>query len=197
MSQAKELNDVLTRRSIVGICDITQKFQLFVKDFLFAQPRSACMGSVAHNILHVPSWGAMSCVLEEKFQVCLLTSFMTQLFQRNSTSPGYNHLRLKLILAQYLALMQLLFFPLILVRDFANLYSTAFLVDTRSSSRDCSTFSEARYQVDRGIAASWCSIPEGFPLVIALIFCITQHMLLFFETEPDFRFLVLNGHILI
>ena len=37
---------------------------------------------------------------------------------------------------------------------------------------------------------------RGFPLVIALIFCIT-HMLLFFETEPDFIFLVLNGLILI
>ena len=27
------------------------------------------MGSVAHNILHVPSWGAISCVVEENLQV--------------------------------------------------------------------------------------------------------------------------------
>ena len=48
---------------------------------LFAQLRSACMGSVTHNILHVPSPGAMSCIIEENLQVCLLTCFMTQLFQ--------------------------------------------------------------------------------------------------------------------
>lgn len=30
---------------------------------------SPYMGSVAHNILHVPSRGAMDCVLEENFQV--------------------------------------------------------------------------------------------------------------------------------
>jgi len=144
---------------------------LFVKE-----PRSACMGSVAHNILHIPAWGAMSCVLEEIFQVCLLTSLMTQLFQRNSTA----HLKLRLILAQYLTLTQLLFFPLILVQDFANLYSSAFLVDMCSSSRDCFTLSEARYQVDRGIAGIVVFNSRGFPLVIALIFCIT-HMLLFFR----------------
>ena len=56
-----------------------------VKDFLFAQPSSACMGSIAHIILHVPSWGPMGCVLEENLQVCFSTSFMIQLFQRNST----------------------------------------------------------------------------------------------------------------
>ena len=42
------------------------------------------MGGVAHNILYVPSRGAMGRVLEENFQVCLLKSFMIQLFQRNS-----------------------------------------------------------------------------------------------------------------
>ena len=41
-------------------------------------------GVVAHNILHVPSQGAMNRVLEENFQVCLLKSFMTQLFQRTN-----------------------------------------------------------------------------------------------------------------
>jgi hypothetical protein len=30
---------------------------------------SAYLGSVTHNILHVPSRGAMDCVLEENFQV--------------------------------------------------------------------------------------------------------------------------------
>jgi len=75
---------------------------------------SACMGSVARNILHVPSRGTMGCVLEDNFQVCLLTSFMTQLFQRNKGFfvRGITNLKLKLkrILAQYLVLMQLLSF---------------------------------------------------------------------------------------
>ena len=134
-------------------------------EILFAQPRSACMGSIAHN---APSRGAVGYVLEENFQVCLLKSFVTQR-----------------IPAQYLVLTQLLFFPLILIWNFANLYSIAFLVDTRSSSWDCSRFSEARYQVDRGIAGIVVFNSSCFPLVIAL----------FFKTEPDFRFLVLNSHI--
>ena len=42
------------------------------------------MGSVAHNILHIPSWGVMDCVVEGNLQVCLLTCFITQPFQRNN-----------------------------------------------------------------------------------------------------------------
>ena len=82
------------------------------------------MSSVAHNILHVPSWGAISCVVEN-LQVCLLICFITQPFQRNSIGfcPWCNHLRR--ILTQYLVLMRLLLFPLVLVRGFVNLHWTA------------------------------------------------------------------------
>jgi hypothetical protein len=43
---------------------------MFLHQRLSAQLRSACMGSVTHNILHVPSPGVMSCIIEENLQVC-------------------------------------------------------------------------------------------------------------------------------
>ena len=120
MSQAKDSREEESRGSIVGIC-LNLCHLSSSRTFSLLSLLSACMGSVADNILHIRSWGVMDCVVEENLQVCLLTCFITQPFQRNNrllslVQPSQ---------AQSLVLTRLDSFPLVLVQDFANLYSTA------------------------------------------------------------------------